>query len=180
MSRLTIPESIADAPHASQSSLEAVQGKLGMVPNLFRLVGNNPAALKGYLSLTESLTEGILPLKLQEAIALAIAETNRCTYCLSAHSFIAANLAKVPEDEINSNRKGLSDDAKTQVALQFAVAVAELNGRVNDQLLNAVKQAGFSDAEIIEIILHVALNTWTNSVNNVADTEVDFPLVIPF
>ena len=64
--------------------------------------------------------------------------------------------------------------------MQFAVAVAELNGRVNDQLLNAVKQAGFSDAEIIEIILHVALNTWTNSVNNVADTEVDFPLVIPF
>lgn len=180
MSRLTIPESIADAPEASQPLLEAVQAKLGMVPNLFRLVSTNPAALKGYLALSNALTEGVLSVQLQEAIALAIAEVNRCTYCLSAHSFIAAKQASVAEDEIKSNRSGLSGDAKTQVALQFAVAVAELKGRVNDQLLTAVKQAGYSDAEIIEIILHVALNTWTNSVNNAADTDVDFPLVIPF
>lgn len=180
MSRLTIPESINDAPEPSQPLLTAVKAKLGMVPNLFRLVANNPAALKGYLALSESLTEGVLPIQLQEAIALAIAEVNRCTYCLSAHSFIAANLAKMADSEIKSNRSGLSQDPKIQAALQFAVAVSELNGRVNDQLLDTVKQAGYSDAEIIEIILHVALNTWTNSVNNVADTDVDFPLVIPF
>ena len=95
MSRLAIPATIADAPAASQPLLEAVKKQLGVVPNLFRLVSNSPAALEGYVGLSGALAKGSLPAQTRERIALAVAETNGCDYCLSAHTYLAKNLAKL-------------------------------------------------------------------------------------
>jgi uncharacterized peroxidase-related enzyme len=177
MSRIPTPAAISDAPAASQPLLEAVKKQLGVVPNLFRLVGNSPAALQGYLGLSGALGKGALPAATRERIALAVAEINGCDYCLSAHTYLGKNLAKLDEAEIAANRNGASNDPKADAAVRFAAKVARERGHVNDEDLRAVKLAGYDDAQLIEIVQHVALNTWTNYINTVAETDIDFPVV---
>lgn len=177
MSRLPIPASIDAAPAESRPMLEAVKKQLGVVPNLFRLVSTSPAALEGYLGLSSALGKGSLPAPTRERIALAIAQINGCDYCLSAHSYLGKHLAKLDESEVAANRSGHSNDPKADAAVVFAVRVATQRGRVSNDDLRAVRFAGYEDAQIIEIVQHVALNVWTNYVNNVAETEIDFPVV---
>lgn len=177
MSRIPTPATVEAAPAASRPLLEAVRKMLGVVPNLFRLVANSPAALEGYLGLSGALAKGELPAATRERIALALAQVNGCSYCLSAHTYLAANLAKLDEAEIISNRHGGSKDAKAAAAVRFAVSVAQQRGHVGDDDVQAVRAAGYTDAQIIEIVQHVALNTWTNYINEVAKTEIDFPVV---
>ena len=176
MTRIVTHASITDAPAASQPLLEAVKKQLGVVPNLFRVVSNSPAALEGYLGLSGALAKGTLPAATRERIALAVAEINGCTYCLSAHSYLGKNLAKLDEAEIMANRHGRSNDPKADAAVHFAATVTKARGHVEDADLRAVKMAGYNDAQIVEIVLHVALNTWTNYINEVAQTVVDFPV----
>ena len=177
MSRIPTPAAISDAPAASQPLLEAVEKQLGIVPNLFRLVANSPAVLQGYLGLSGALGKGALPAATRERIALAVAEINGCNYCLSAHTYLGKNLAKLDDAEITANRKGASNDSKADVAVRFAAKVARERGHVSDDDVRAVKLAGYNDAQVIEIVLHVALNTWTNYINEVAKTDIDFPVV---
>ena len=177
MSRLATPASIATSPAASQPLLEAVNKQLGSVPNLFRVIGNSPAALEGYLAASGALAKGGLPAQTRERIALAVAEVNGCGYCLAAHSYLGKNLAKLDDAEIAANRAGASNDAKADAAVRFAALVTRARGHVDTNAVLAVRAAGYSDAQIVEIVLHVALNTWTNYLNEVADTEIDFPAV---
>lgn len=177
MSRLAIPASIEAAPAAARPSLEAVKKQLGSVPNLFRLVANSPAALEGYLGLNGALGKGQLDARTRERIALAVAEQNRCDYCLSAHSYLGSNLAKLDDAEIAANRAGGSNDARAAAAVRFATRIVRERGHVTDGDLEAVKAAGYDDAQVLEIVLHVALNTLTNYVNSVAATDIDFPVV---
>jgi uncharacterized peroxidase-related enzyme len=177
MSRIPIPAAIGDAPAASQPLLESVKTQLGVVPNLFRLVANSPAALQGYLALLGAVGKGALPAATRERIALAVAEINGCNYCLSAHTYLGKNLAKLDDAEIAANRNGASSDPKADAALRFAAKVARERGHVSEDDVRAVKLAGYDDAQVIEIVLHVALNTWTNYINEVAKTDIDFPVV---
>ncbi|MDO6386307.1 MULTISPECIES: carboxymuconolactone decarboxylase family protein [unclassified Uliginosibacterium] len=176
MSRISIP-AVEQSQAASRPLLDAVHKQLGVVPNLMKLVGHSPAALEGYLLLNGALAKGALSAPLRERIALAIAEYNGCDYCLSAHSYLAANLAKVSAAEIDAARDAHSSDAKTAAALKFARRVAAERGRVSDGDLASLRAAGFGEAEVVEIVLNVALNVLTNYINNVAQTDVDFPLV---
>jgi uncharacterized peroxidase-related enzyme len=177
MSRIATPVSVETSPVASQPLLNAVKQQLGVVPNLFRLVGNSPAALEGYLGLNGALAKGSLDARTRERIALAIAQVNGCGYCLSAHTYLGKNLAKLDDAEIAANRHGKSNDTKADAAVRFAVKIAQERGHVSDADLQAVKAAGYDDAQTIEIVLHVALNTLTNYVNEAAKTEIDFPVV---
>jgi uncharacterized peroxidase-related enzyme len=177
MSRIPIPAAISEAPVASQPLLEAVKKQFGVVPNLFRLVSNSPAALQGYLDLLGALGKGALPAATRGRIALAIAEVNGCSYCLSAHTYLGRNLAKLDDTEMAANRNGASTDPKANAAVRFAVKVARERGHVSEEDVRSVKHAGYDDAQLIEIVLHVALNTWTNYINEVANTEIDFPVV---
>lgn len=176
MSRIDIPSKTDLAPEASRPLLQQVTKLLGSAPNLFRLVANSPAALEGYLGIFGALGKGKLPSPTRERIALAIAEYNGCNYCLSAHTYLAKNVAKFSDEEIVANRNGRSYDAKAEAAVVFALKVAENRGRVKDEDLAAVRQAGYSDELVIEIVQHVALNIWTNYMNEVAQTEIDFPV----
>ena len=175
MSRIAIPTREA-APAASQPLLDAVNNQLGVVPNLFRLVALSPAALQGFLGLSGALGK-TLDVKPRERIALAVAQVNGCDYCLSAHTYLGLNLAKIDADEITQNRKGGSLDTKANAAVQFAAAVAKTRGKVASDELARVREAGFSDAQIIEIVSVVAENFLTNIINNVAETDIDFPVV---
>ncbi|WP_303828573.1 carboxymuconolactone decarboxylase family protein [Asticcacaulis taihuensis] len=176
MSRIPTP-AIEQTPEKSQPLLAAVQKQLGSVPNLFRIVANSPAALEGYLGLSGALGQGALAAQTRERIALAIAEVNDCGYCLSAHTYIARNLAKLDDAEITANRNGASNDVKADAAVRFAVKLARERGQTSDADIAALKDTGYADAEIVEIIAHVALNTFTNYVNEALKTEIDFPIV---
>ncbi len=177
MSRIQLPASIEAAPAASQPLLEGVKNLLGSVPNLFRLTANSPAALEGYLGLNGALASGTLNPQTRERIALAVAEINGCDYCLSAHTYLAKNLAKLDEAEIAANRDGTSSDPRADAAVRFAVKLVRERGRVSETDVSAVKMAGYSEAEIVEIVAHVALNTLTNYLNEAFDTPIDFPVV---
>jgi uncharacterized peroxidase-related enzyme len=176
MSRLAIP-SVDDVPSASKPLLEAVHKQLGVVPNMMKLLGKSAPALEGYLSLSGALAKGTLDAKLRESLALAVAEFNGCDYCLAAHSYIGKNLVKLSDDQIAQARDGRATDTRNAAALRFAQRVAADRGRVQDADLAALHTAGFSDAETLEIVLHVSLNVLTNYVNNVAQTDLDFPRV---
>jgi len=176
MSRIYTPASIDDAPEASKGSLKAVNNLLGSVPNLFRIVANSPQTLEGYLGLNGALAKGSLSAQTRERIALAVAEINGCNYCLAAHNYLGANLAKLSKAEIEAARRGTSSDTKAAVAVGFAAKITNNRGAVFENDLQAVRNAGYSDAEIVEIIGNVALNTLTNYINEVLGTEIDFPI----
>jgi uncharacterized peroxidase-related enzyme len=179
MSRLETPSAIDQTPAASHAMLEAVKKQLGSVPNLFRLMAQSPATLEGYLGLSGALGKGALDAQTRTRIAMAVAEQNACEYCLSAHTYIGKNMAKLSDSELTDNRVGKSGDAKAAAALQFSNRVVATKGLVSDADLKQVKSAGYSDAQIIEMVGHVALNTFTNFLNGVAQTSVDFPVVSP-
>ncbi|MBX9911951.1 MAG: carboxymuconolactone decarboxylase family protein [Beijerinckiaceae bacterium] len=177
MSTIATPASVEAAPEAARPLLAAVEKLLGSVPNLFRVVANSPAALEGYLGLSAALGKGALDARTRERIALAVAQVNGCGYCLAAHSYLGRNLAKLDDAEILANRKGGSNDAKADAAVRFAAAVATQRGHVGADAVETVRAAGYSDGELVEIVAHVALNTLTNYVNEVAGTVIDFPAV---
>ena len=175
MSRLAIP-ALDDAPEASKPILAAVKTQLGVVPNMFRLIAASPAALQGFTGNNGALAR-TLDVKTRERIALAVAQVNGCDYCLSAHSYLGLNLAKITPEEIALNRKGASGDAKADAAVRFAAKVVRERGKVSDGDIKAVRDAGFSDGQIVEIIAVTAENIFTNLLNVVAQTDIDFPVV---
>lgn len=175
MSRITIP-SFDGAPDASKPILDAVHNQLGVVPNLFRLIANSPAALSAFTGFQAGLGK-TLDLKTRERIALAVAQVNRCNYCLSAHTYLALNLAKLLPEEVALNRQATSADAKAQAAVSFAAQVAAERGHVPTEAIAQVREAGYSEAQIVEIVALVAENTFTNYLNEVAQTDIDFPTV---
>lgn len=177
MSRIPTPSSIDDAPGGSRELLKGVQQQLGSVPNMFRIVSNSPAALEGYLGLNGALSKGALPAATRERIALAVAEVNECGYCLAAHTYLGERFAKLSSEEIETNRRGASTDAKADAAVRLAVQIVQRRGHVDISAIERARQAGFTDAELVEIIAHTALNTLTNYVNVVLRTAIDFPAV---
>lgn len=166
----------ADAEPRAKALLEGVQTKMGMTPNLMRTMANSPAVLESYLGFRNALGAGVLSPKLREQIALVVSESNGCQYCLSAHAALG-KMVGLGDEEIADSRRGVSPDRKTEAVLQFARKVVSDRGWVSDDDLTAVRSAGASDAEIAEVVAHVAVNIFSNYFNHVAGTEVDFPEV---
>lgn len=160
----------------SKELFDAVQNKLGFIPNLIKVFGNSPATLQSYLSLGEITASGNFSNKFREQLALAIAEENACNYCLSAHTAIG-KMNGLTEEQTEESRQGIANDAKVQAGLQFAQNVTRNRGQVSSEAIQAVKDAGYTDGDILEIVLNVVSNTLTNYVNHIAETVVDFPNV---
>lgn len=177
MSRIAIPSSITAAPAGARPVLQIVEKQLGVVPNLFRLIANNPAVLTGYTGMNGALAGGRFDARTRERLALVVAESNRCDYCLSAHWYLGKHVARLDDAELAASREAGSSDPKVNAALRFAARVLAARGHVSDADLAAVRAAGHDDAEIIEIVAHVAINVFTNYLNSVAETDIDFPVV---
>jgi uncharacterized peroxidase-related enzyme len=175
MTRIALPANDA-IPAASQPVIDAMTKQLKMTPNLFRIMALSPNALNGWAALQGALAK-TLDAKLRDGIALAVSQVNGCQYCLSAHSYVASNMAHIDDEEIRLNRLGRSNTPKTAAAVAFAKALMETRGKVTEDDLHAVREAGFSEANIVEIIALAAQFMLTNFVNNAFDTEVDFPVV---
>lgn len=167
---------ITEAESRARTLLEGVQKSMGMTPNLMKTMANSPAVLESYLGFRKSLGEGVLSPKLREQIALIVSELNGCQYCLSAHTALG-KMVGLSVEEITDSRRGVSPDRKTEAVLQFARKVVTERGWVSDDDLTAARAAGVNDAEIAEIVAHVAVNIFSNYFNHVAGTETDFPKV---
>ena len=145
-----------------------------MVPNFIRTLAHSPAALEGYLSFNSALARGILPTELREQIALTVAEVNQSDYCLAAHLAVGKSVG-LSDEEIADSRRGESPDRRTAAALRFVRRVVEYRGWVDQDEVTRLRDTGYGDAEIAEILAHVGLNLLTNYFNHVVETEVDFP-----
>ncbi len=156
--------------------LDEVHSKLGMTPNLVRVLANSPDVLEAYLSFSDALSNGLLSTRLREQIALTVAQANRSSYCLAAHTAIGKTVGLSKENILDS-RQGMSPDSKVHATLQFVRQMVEKRGWVRDTDVWRLRKGGYGDAEISEIVANVVLNIFTNYFNQVAETEVDFPKV---
>lgn len=154
--------------------LDGVHAAFGATPAMFRAVAHSPAALKSMWGSFGALGGGVIAPKLAEQIAVAVADRNACEYCLAAHTALGRK-AGASAEEMRAAQAGESADAKTQAALRFALKLVEERGRIGDAELLALRSAGFSDEEAVEIVAHVALNLFTNYVNLAFAVPVDFP-----
>jgi uncharacterized peroxidase-related enzyme len=155
---------------------EMVEKKWGMVPNMIATMAHSPAVVKAYFDANQALAAGSLPNALRQQIALTVSEFNQCDYCVSAHTQLAEK-AGLKESDLLDARHGTSSNRKTNAALTFARKIVEDRGHVNDDDVEEVRRAGYTDGDIAEIISTVCMTTFTNYFNQVAGTEVDYPYV---
>jgi uncharacterized peroxidase-related enzyme len=156
--------------------LDAIHSQLGMVPNFLKVFANSPSALRAFLGLHGIANEGSLDVQTRERIALALAQQNSCQYCVSAHTALGRK-AGLTGTEIEANRAGTSRDAKAAAAVKFARALAEQTGDVTTAEVLEVRNAGYSDSDIVEIITHVGVNLLTNILGKASRVAIDFPKV---
>jgi AhpD family alkylhydroperoxidase len=157
---------------------EQLHGELGVVPNLFRVLGNSPAALEGYLNFNGALAGGNFDVKVREQIALTVAESNLCGYSLSAHTF-SGGKAGLTEQDIADAIRATARIGKSDAILKLARSIVVQRGEVRDSDLEGARVFGLTDGEIVETVANVVLNILANYVNHVARTSVDFPEVRP-
>jgi uncharacterized peroxidase-related enzyme len=177
MARTTVltPDQV---PADSKTTLDAFTKNIGFTPNMMATFAHSPIAFNAWAALLGALSKA-LDVKTRDSIGLAVSEVNGCNYCLTVHSYTAEHMAKLPADEIILARKGHATDAKRNAAIQFARKVIETRGKVTDTDLKAVRDVGYTEANIIEIVALVAMYSLTNFLNNVFDPEKDFPAVAP-
>lgn len=173
--RISVPEPKA-APAGSQAALAQIQAAFGGVPQMFCAVSNSPAALQSMWAAFGALGAGVIPAKLGEQIAVAVADRNRCDYCLAAHTALGRKAGATAE-EMTAAQSGQSHDPKTAAALAFALNLVEARGQVSGADVAGLREVGFNDGEIVEIVAHVALNLFTNYINVAFAVPVDFPAV---
>ena len=177
MSR-TIAPKLEEIPADSKPTLDAFTKNIGFTPNMMAVFAQSPIAFNAWATLLGSLSK-TLDVKTRDSIGLAVSEVNGCNYCLTVHSFTAEHMAKLPADEIILARKGHATEPKRDAAVQFARKVIETRGHVSDADLKTVRDAGYTEANIMEIVALVAMYSLTNFFNNVFDHEKDFPAVAP-
>lgn len=173
MQRVQIPK-LEDAPLETHATLEMVNKRFGFVPNLYRLTALSPKTLAALVGLQAPLLKS-LDLKTRERIAIAVSEANQCLYCVAAHTYVGEKFAKDTPKELALARSGRSTDPNVGAVIYFARKVAETRGHVSEELINSVRQAGYSDVQVLEIIGLVIQYSFTNYINNVFDTDIDFP-----
>ncbi|NUU25485.1 MAG: carboxymuconolactone decarboxylase family protein [Streptomycetaceae bacterium] len=162
-----------DDPHGL---LEQTRRQLGRVPNLYASLASGPQALAGYLAMRDALTKGVLGARLREQIALLVAQENTCTYCVSAHTLRGTKMG-LTDEELAKTREAADDDPHRDAVLRITRAIMRTGGRVADPDLAAARDAGVTDAELAEVVAHIALNTLSNYFNHLAQPVLDFPEV---
>ncbi len=169
-----LPVNQNNADQATAQLLQGVKKKMGMVPNLISTMAQSTAVANAYLGFSGALQQGNLPAKTREQIALAVGQANECDYCLAAHSTLGKH-AGLDESGIEKARLGTADDPRDAAVLGFAKSLVQNRGHVDDRDLQSLRDQGYSEGDIAEIVANVALNLFTNYFNHVAETEVDFP-----
>jgi uncharacterized peroxidase-related enzyme len=175
VSRLNVPAP-EDVPAGVQRILDRVGAQLGFVPNMFRTIASNPTVLEVVTTLQDTLSR-VLDAKTRHSIALAVSQANGCGYCLAMHTYVATEFGGMSGDDIELVRLGSSVDPKRAAAARFAQRVVDSRGRVSDAELAGVREAGYTDPQILAIVAVAVQFLLTNFINNVAQTDRDIPAV---
>lgn len=165
------------ASEAAKVTMEMVRKKLGRVPNMYQVMANSPAVLEAYVKFNGALAGGTLGTKMAELIALATAEVNACSYCLSAHSFFGAK-AGLSAEQMLEGRAFYAQEEKMHAGLLFAKKMLDTPKEISSADIEPLISAGYSEGEILEIIANVIRNLFTNYINIVSETEVDWPVIV--
>ena len=168
------PES---APEAAKATMEMVKKKLGRVPTMYQVMANSTSVLEAYVKFNGALSSGTLGSKMAELIALATAESNACSYCLSAHSFFGARVG-LSEEQMIDGRAFYSQDEKVNAGLLFAKKILETPREISSDDIKPLRNVGYSDGDILEIVANVIRNIFTNYINIISETEVDWPVIV--
>jgi len=155
---------------------DSIKNKMGMIPNIYKLMGCSPHVLEGFISFTNSLSNGNLSPQDREHIALAVAGFNKCQYCASAHALLAKKVG-ISSDEIKQNLKGQSELERARNIISFSLIILNNKGFVDENEFIIMKNKNFSNEQIVEIIANVCANIFTNYFNHIAGTKIDFPVV---
>ncbi|MEQ8710757.1 MAG: carboxymuconolactone decarboxylase family protein [Rhodospirillales bacterium] len=166
----------ATASEKTTVLLTAVRRQMGGVPNIIATMARSSAALAGYLELSGALAGGCFSAAEREQIALAVAGANGCDYCASAHTAVGGMTGLKP-GELSLNLTGQSENSRVAAVLRFVTRIVTTRGRVSDDDLQMARKSGLSEEEIVETIALTVLNIFTNYLNHIADTDIDFPLV---
>lgn len=175
MARVKLVEP-GSASGEAAAALKEINAAFGTTPNMFKAVANSPASLRSMWGAFGALGSGTIGAKLGEQIAVAVADRNDCQYCLSAHTALGRK-AGATGDEMADAQAGRSTDPKAAAALTFALKLVESRAKVSDADVQALRDVGFDDEAIVEIVAHVALNLFTNYVNVALEVPLDFPAV---
>jgi len=169
---------VPDATGAAAQLFTAIQGAIGKVPNAYRDIGSNsPVVLEAVLALDASLKKTALSARDVEVIKLAVSATNGCDYCVAAHSLMG-KMAGLPPDALAAVRDGrATGNAREDALADFARHLVTSRGTVEASVVEAVKAAGVTDAQIVDVTLAITAITLTNLFNRINDTVVDFPKV---
>jgi len=170
------PVTMENASLATKRLLDAASGERGILSNMIKTLAQSPRALEGYLQFRNALSGSRLSPTICEQIALVVAQTNLCEYSLAEHAHLAAQLG-LKKEQIKASREARSMDKRTDVILRFA---RDLAARKGECPVVELRESGYSDADIIEVIAYVAFNTFENYLNDVAQTDLDFPKVERF
>lgn len=175
---LAMPRISAVTPESADADqhdlFDAIKRQLGRVPNFQATLAHSPAALRGYFALRDSLATGVLTERQREQLALLTAQENDCEYCVAAHTMRGERL-KMTAAELQATRHAHDADPHTDAILQVATAAIADRGQISDATLEQARAAGVTDAELAEIVGHIALNTLSNYFNQLARTDLDFP-----
>jgi len=170
------PKNPETATGSHKQSFDQIHAAFGVIPNMFKTIGNSPAALEAMWNFFGALSKGKIDKKLSELIAVRVADLNRCEYCLAAHTYLGKS-AGLSETELKSAQAGESANSRTQAALFFASQIVNNKAHLAAADFSDIRKAGFSDIEISEILAHVALNIFTNYTNVAFGVDIDFPKV---
>lgn len=179
MNTTLTPIDPATATGAAKQLLDQVQKALGVTPNMTKVMANSPALLRGYLALSGALATGELAAPIREQLAIATAEFDGCAYCLSAHTYLGGAIGKLPDSELEAARTATSADPHTAALLDLSDEILRNRGAVSHDAIPNARAAGVTDAEIGEVVGHIALNVLTNYFNVMAAVEIDWPVVTP-
>lgn len=173
MARINVPTR-DQAPSETHDILDTVQQRMGFVSNGLRLLSLSPISLKAFVDLQAMMSQ-VLDAKTQEAVALTVSQANGCNYCVANHCFITHTNSQTTSEEIALNLQGASSDPKIAAAATFARRIVETRGKVSDAEFDAVRTAGYSDPQIVEITVLAARYSLTNFLNNMAEIVIDIP-----
>ncbi|MEY4564750.1 MAG: alkyl hydroperoxide reductase AhpD [Pseudomonadota bacterium] len=168
------PATLDSAPAASVARMQAVQKQLGFLPNMMATMGQAPVVLQGYLGLSEALRAGQLTHREREGVALAVAQVNGCDYCLAVHSYFGQRVG-MTDAEVQAARQGESAKPRELAVYQLATRVLLKRGHIGDAGMADARATGLDDGLVLEVVAHVAMNFFTNTLNHVVETDIDFP-----
>lgn len=161
-----------------QALVDEYAAATGLRPNVVRTLAHAPGVLRHLLGMFGSLTSGTLDPTLMEQVALAVAQANGCTYCLSAHAALGEKTGLCAQ-RIDDSRWACDADPRREAVLRFSRALVIRRGQVCDDDIEALRGAGFSDAALVELVAFVSMHVFLNLLTEAAQTPVDFPKVCP-